>query len=51
MYIFGSSLIYLEFQSELFTLQLLRLLADFVSSAGFKGLAAAGTWREGKCNM
>ena len=43
MYVLGCSLIYLEYQSELFTLQLLRLLAELFFSAGFTGLAAAGT--------
>ena len=51
MYVLGCSLIYLEYQSELFTLQLLRLLADFFASAGLTGLAAAGTLREGEYNM
>ena len=51
MYILGCSLIYLDFQFELFTLQLLRLLTDFIASAGFTGHAAAGTWREGEYNV
>ena len=51
MYVVVCSLIYSESQTKLFTLQLLRLLADFFASAGLAGLAAAGTLREGEYHM